>query len=323
MSKRTAANQLTKDNAGHSGSDSDSDAQKEREKAPEEVIATRRIISVKRATAIKPRPSEAVPLEEAKSPQNAGGLFGGLSGLASKPTVAVEEKSPKQSLFSGLAGLASAETKSPKGAAPGGLFSSLFSNPTGQDNLFSSSKFSFAVPAADSGTTNLFGLPAGEAGTSFPSFGGGESKQGTPEESGSEDEAEPEAPAAAGALSDELEGEEQIYQNDCKLYKLTKEEADSASSSMKWLEKGIGFVRLLKNSDSGNIRLVVRMKGVYRLILNVGLVPGLTKAERIGGKSVKFNGIDEEGQLGFYRVNLITEDQQAAFFALLPEELLA
>ena len=320
MSKRTAEKQITKDNADYSDSSSESEVQKSREKASEEVLATRKIVSVRRGGAAKPPAPKSA--EDAKSPKgspkkspvgglfagmstmtsHAGGegspkqsLFSGLSGLASKAP-----ESPKQSLFSGLTGLASQTGSSPKKEISGGLFGSLFSAAAPGEGLFSSS-FSFSA------------VPGGEA---FPSFGGGDSKQGTPEDSVSEEEEE-ETEQPAVAQSDELEGEEQVYQTDCKLYKLTKED----EGSMKWVEKCIGFVRLLRTKETGQLRLVVRMKGVYRLALNVALVASLCKAEKVGNKSVRFNGVDESNALGMFRLNLITEDQQAAFLGILPGEL--
>lgn len=210
MSKRSAANQLTKDNQDFSDSNSESEIQSAREKASKDVIATRKIVSVKRGSAAaQPKAAETKVTRKSPSPKqsNTFGLFGGLSGPASKAAEQPGESSPKPSLFSGLTGLAAGakSPKSPKSAgkkeepAPRGLFTSLFAAPAEGGNLFSSGAFSFSAPSG-----GLFGS-TGE--TSFPSFGGGESKQATPEESGSEnEEQEPEQPAAAGAQSDELEG---------------------------------------------------------------------------------------------------------------------
>ena len=74
MSKRTADKQITKDNADNSDSNSESEAQKVREKAPQEVLATRKIVSVKRGGVAKP--AAPISVEETKSPKNApvGGL---------------------------------------------------------------------------------------------------------------------------------------------------------------------------------------------------------------------------------------------------------
>jgi Ran-binding protein 3 len=159
-----------------------------------------------------------------------------------------------------------------------------------------------------------FAAPSGES--TFPSFGGsGE----TPEESAeaSEEEEEPPVPASS-IIADHADGEELLYQNDCRFYKLEKVE----DLVMKWNEKGIGFVRLIKNTNSGEMRIVVRMKGVYRLMLNVGLVASLCKAEKVGNKSVKFTAY-EDGSIHDFRLNMLTEDQQGAFMEKLSDRLKA
>lgn len=310
MGKRAADKQITKDSASYSGDEDQQEAPVTREKAPEDVLSQRKIVTVKRGL----KEHSAKQRDEAKSPkhESSAGIFGGLSGIASQPIIAhpgdeSSPKSPRKSLFGGLSSLAKEEKKEE------GAFSSLFSLPAPGEGLFASSSFSFT--AAPSG-----GLFSTSGETAFPSFGVGESKPETPEQS--EDEPEPEQPAATGAQSDEMEGEEQIYQNDCKLYKLTKED-NEGEGPMKWIEKCIGFVRLLKHAESGNIRLVVRMKGVYRLVLNVALIPKICKAEKQGNKSVRFNGIEDDGSLGMYRLNLITEDQQELFFGFLGDDLKA
>lgn len=316
MTKRAADKQITKDNASFSDNEEEAEAPTTRDKASDEVIAKRKIVTVKRGTAAPVQEPSQKPTEEAKSPksQSATGLFGGLSALAAKPVSlhAADESSPKsqtKSLFGGLTSLAKEENKeSPKGA-----FASLFTATAPSEGMFASSTFSFTPSGG-----GLFGTSTETNARAFPSFGGGESKPETPEVS--EDEAEPELPASVGAQSDEMEGEEQIYQNDCKLFKLTREGGEE-EGPMKWVEKCIGFVRLLKHKESGNVRLVVRMKGVFRLILNVALLEKICKAEKQGNKSIRFNGIEDDGSLGMYRLNLITEDQQEVFYGLLSKEL--
>jgi hypothetical protein len=314
MTKRVAEKQITKDNPD-SSSDGEENVDTRRDKASEEVLAKRKILTVKRAA-----PKESIVAEPKASeiPKSAptGGLFFGFSGLASSNAKA-GSASPKGGLFSGLSGLAAGESKqeekSPKGLfagiasaelkespSSGNLFASMLTAPAASGGLFTSSAFSFTAPE-NKGDTGA-----------FPSFG--ESPEASEEE---EEEQEPE-PAIPAGQSDELEGEEQTFQCDCKLFKLTKE---TSAESIKWIEKCIGFVRLLKNKDQGNIRLVVRMKGVYRLALNIALVDKLCRAEKVGNKSVRFNGIDDDGTLGMFRVNLLTEDQQAAFWVQLPDSL--
>ena len=289
MSKRTAENQLTKDTANYSDSNSESEVQNQRDTATEEVIATRRIVSVKRGALAKKAPEQTPvsPIKETndtESPKESisVGLFSGLTSIATEST------EPK-SLFSGLSTLAETTEK-----PSGGLFSSLFSG----ESSFTTNAFSFT--AAPAGTT------------SFPSFGE------TPEDEESSEQEEKEEPAPTSAIIDNGEDEDLIYQNDCKLFKLMKQE----EGPLKWTEKGIGFVRLIKQKESGQIRLVVRMKGVYRLMLNTGFVPKIARCEKVGNKSVKFTAIEDD-VISDFRLNLFMEDQQTAFLASLDQDLMA
>jgi len=311
MTKRTAENQLTKDNVDDSVSEKDEDAPEAREKASEQVMATRKIVSVRRGTSSQPnKPQTISPKNSNDQPSDVKpqtGLFAGLVGLSSiAQSDAQSEEKP--SLFLGLSSLASesSEQKGPKDESEGtsgGLFSSLFT-PIGEgSNSFAT--FSFSAP---SGT-------AAES-SSFPSFGGAAGD--TPEDTGepSEQEEEPPVPASAIIVDHDAEIEDMLYQNDCKLFKLQKVDSDT----MKWNEKGIGFVRLIQNKESKGVRIVVRMKGVYRLMLNAGLVDSLSRAEKVGNKSVKFSAV-EDGSISDFRVNMLTEDQQAAFMDKLPDSL--
>ena len=295
MSKRSADKQITKDNPVESDGGSGSEIATVREKATEEVIATRKIISVRRggsAPAAPQQKSDTPPLNEvAKSPKSkTGGLFSGLSGLSARPTISAatpvktvpstgplssisekpSEEKPKFELFS----------KPDDAVVSGGLFSSLF------------------APAE----TSTF--------AGFSTFGAqesGESREQSPEESASEEEPEP-----AVVSQDHGDDEELLFQGDCKLFKLVREE-----SVLKWTEKGIGFVRLIRGTDT---RIVVRMKGVLRLMLSAGLVPAVAQVERVGNKSVKFTCLDGDA-LGQFRLNLLTEDQQAGFVKALDASL--
>ncbi|KAF4727463.1 hypothetical protein FOZ63_010208 [Perkinsus olseni] len=97
-------------------------------------------------------------------------------------------------------------------------------------------------------------------------------------------------------------------------------ESKASGSKYKWTERGMGSLRVLKKDSDDNAkaagRIVVRMKGVWKVILNTPILDA-DKYELVGTKSVKFFGLDdesdEEGQLASYRVNLLSSENQSEF----------
>eukprot|EP00419_Tripos_fusus_P089709 CAMPEP_0172869984 /NCGR_PEP_ID=MMETSP1075-20121228/90639_1 /TAXON_ID=2916 /ORGANISM="Ceratium fusus, Strain PA161109" /LENGTH=344 /DNA_ID=CAMNT_0013720053 /DNA_START=5 /DNA_END=1039 /DNA_ORIENTATION=- len=97
-----------------------------------------------------------------------------------------------------------------------------------------------------------------------------------------------------------------------------------------WQERGCGIVHINRHSKTGDGRLVMRMRGVLKLLLNTPVFP-TTKYERVGQKSVRFVGVDAEAAdaplkdkqvtLCAYRLNLQSADQQGKFLAVLQELL--
>jgi hypothetical protein len=293
MSKRVADSQLTKDNAH--GSDSGSDSEQHassREVAPKEVIAARKIVTVKRSAKVE---ESKISVEKASPAKDETTV------TDTTPAAPVAAAGAPASLFAGLTGLIpKSSSQVPEPEKPTlGLFSGFGGSNTALPSLFSSE-----------GNSNFSFAPLAAGGISFPSFG--ESPQ---EEEGSSSEQEggssPSSPSGAPqAMVDQAEDEELLFTNDCKLFKLEKQE----EGKYRWTEKGIGFVRLIgSKTDKSKLRLVVRMKGVFRLMLNVGLVVSIAKIEKIGGKSIKFTAIDEEGGFADFRINLLSEDQQTKF----------
>lgn len=302
MSKRVANSQLTKDNAPASESDTDSDAPTSaRAPASQEVMATRKIVSVRRSGKVAEKKDAILEGDEKTVEPEA----------AVKDTEPVEVTPPVSeapsapvSLFAGLTGLIAPAPEKPSTESK--PLTSLFGNlggPSDMPSLFSGGAFSFAPLTGDSSTA-------------FPSFG--ESPEEAHSSSDQESGGEPSSPSGGHAsvgVVDHSEDEEQVYQTDCKLFKLMKEE-----DKLKWTEKGIGFVRLVVNkNDKTKVRLVVRMKGVFRLMLNVALLPSLAKIEKVGSKSVKFTAMDENDALSDFRVNLLTDDQQTKFIDAIAE----
>jgi len=95
-----------------------------------------------------------------------------------------------------------------------------------------------------------------------------------------------------------------------------------------WQERGSGIVHINRHSKTGDGRLVMRMRGVLKLLLNTPVFP-TTKYERVGQKSVRFVGVDAEAAIApdkqvtlcAYRLNLQSADQQGKFLAVLQELL--
>ncbi|KAF4678210.1 hypothetical protein FOL47_003272 [Perkinsus chesapeaki] len=296
MSKRVAENQLTKDDAPEE--ENVEDPGTGREKAAADVIAKRKIVSVRRktgppATSVgAEKPSTASETESAASSQNP---FANL-GTSSKSEGS--EDAPKS------------------------------------NNPFAGISF---ASASKSGGGSLFGdigkSLSGGTGTGFAAFGGadqsGKSEAGeatSPEEGDASEESEPQPHTVCSGE----EGESLLFSSDCKLYKLMKQEdnKDASSSSAsetqppkyKWTERGMGSLRVLKKDGDDSAkpagRIVVRMKGVWKVILNTPILDA-DKYELVGSKSVKFFGLDdenaEEGQLASYRVNLLSSENQAQF----------
>lgn len=99
----------------------------------------------------------------------------------------------------------------------------------------------------------------------------------------------------------------------------------------RWQERGCGILHINRHGKTGAGRMVMRMRGVLKLLLNTPLIPN-TKYEKVGQKSVRFVGVDaEEGSLKekeakvslcAFRLNLQSSDQQAKFLDVL-QDLLA
>jgi hypothetical protein len=264
-----------------------------------------------------------------------------------KPGASPKETSPKS-------GTASPQHTSPKHASPqhqanqSPKFSTSpkqsprFGSSLAAPSFFPTNPFATLFPTSSSEPSPqpapLFkGFGAFSSTGTFGTFG---QEEQTPEDDEEPPKEEPTLPALTEVLSGE-EGETLLYQHDCKLFRLTKIHPDqledvgdesriasayagdesrlgssssaAASAGFRWVEKGAGFVRVLKSNDE-KVRIVVRMKGVLRVLLNSPAVPregGTFQKE--GAKSVKFKAFDETGSIAWFRLNLLQVDQQEAF----------
>ena len=128
---------------------------------------------------------------------------------------------------------------------------------------------------------------------------------------------------AAGDDPTGEEDEEVIFRADCKLWKLVKvcPEGEPKSEGWRWQERGCGIVHINRHKTTGAGRLVMRMRGVLKLLLNTPIFPS-TRYEKVGEKSVRFVGVDTEEsgkEVSFcaFRLNLHSSDQQGKFLAVL------
>lgn len=159
------------------------------------------------------------------------------------------------------------------------------------------------------------------------------SAAGAEDDEEAEEDHEEEEEGTAGDEPTGEEDEEVIYSNACKLFRLSngKDDANEQTSSSdkgagwRWQERGCGIVHINKHRKTGAGRLVMRMRGVLKLLLNTPVFP-TTKYEKVGQKSVKFVGVDADAKpdkakdevgLTAFRVNLQSSDQQEKFLAVL------
>ncbi|GAV53069.1 hypothetical protein ZYGR_0AI03510 [Zygosaccharomyces rouxii] len=130
------------------------------------------------------------------------------------------------------------------------------------------------------------GTPKPSAFGSGLSFGSGfgvlkksdkeDSKDKTPEAGSDTRERSRESSSSANAVKLQKqdvksgeESEETIYQANAKLYQL-------ADIEVGWKERGIGVIKVNKNVNTGKSRLVMRSRGMLKVILNLSLVKGFT-----------------------------------------------
>jgi len=146
-----------------------------------------------------------------------------------------------------------------------------------------------------------------------------EPQQNTEEESARDDA----QPAVDGKNVSEAEptgeeDEEVIFRAECKLWKLVKHETE-----WRWQERGGGILHINRRQENGREtgRLVMRMRGVLKLLLNTPIFS--TRYEKVGQKSVRFVGVDPDDTTALcgFRLNLHSGDQQGKFLKVVHELL--
>ncbi|CAI4064649.1 hypothetical protein SKDZ_09G1030 [Saccharomyces kudriavzevii ZP591] len=97
------------------------------------------------------------------------------------------------------------------------------------------------------------------------------------------------------------ESEECIYQVNAKLYQLSKIEEG-------WKERGVGVIKINKSKqDNEKTRIVMRSRGILKVILNIQLVKGFTVQKGFTGslqseKFIRLLGVDNNGDPAQYAI---------------------
>jgi len=73
-----------------------------------------------------------------------------------------------------------------------------------------------------------------------------------------------------------------------------KKEKDGTRTVNPWRERGVGILRLNKATDNSSSRLLMRVEGSLKLILNMKVFSQI-KPEKAGEKQVRFTGPDLQG----------------------------
>lgn len=205
------------------------------------------------------------------SPSN---IFGGLNKTAeSAPT-------PLSNLFGNIGG----ETKS---ATPLSNFFGTSSNTT--KSTPANVGFAFG---ASSTTSSLFPSAAASATTSRATTPGG-TTDGDGDNSGDGDAEQEKGPDFdLSSVGPGGENEEVIHEIRAKALKFSQNEGDDKGS--RWESKGVGPLRVLKHTETGVSRVLLRMDPSGVVILNKGLLPGVKYEPK--EKTVKFLAAGDNGK---------------------------
>ncbi|OHS93154.1 RanBP1 domain containing protein [Tritrichomonas foetus] len=94
--------------------------------------------------------------------------------------------------------------------------------------------------------------------------------EGTPdaaqEDANAVDDSHKEAPSTAADQPDPDEGEEQLFGEKAMLYRFDKE-------GNEWKERGVGFMKILKNKETNRCRVLMRRNQTFRVCANHFVLP--------------------------------------------------
>ncbi|OHT00631.1 RanBP1 domain containing protein [Tritrichomonas foetus] len=98
----------------------------------------------------------------------------------------------------------------------------------------------------------------------------GATKEATPEttqdDANAVDDSHKEAPSTATEQPDADEGEDQLFGEKAMLYRFDKE-------GNEWKERGVGFLKILKNKESNRCRVLMRRNQTFRVCANHFVLP--------------------------------------------------
>ncbi|MCJ1398366.1 hypothetical protein MMC11_001564 [Xylographa trunciseda] len=144
---------------------------------------------------------------------------------------------------------------------------------------------------------------------------GGESAAEGDEEAGPLDAQIDLASARAGE-----ESEECLLEVKAKSLELgwatTKDEVQDQSQEKKWITKGLGPLRILKDHTTGRVRIVHRMEGSGKIILNAALMAGMTY-KHAADKTVTFGVATGAGSIAQWSIMVGQKEKAAQLAGLL------
>ena len=154
--------------------------------------------------------------------------------------------------------------------------------------------------------------------TTTTSNGGGEgSKEETEEEGEGEKNRKEEFKAAKEMKEIEQqtgeEDEDLMFKTDGALYEYVSTEEDGKAPG--WRERGRGEFRINSTKKKDNVRMIMRTRGNFRLILNASMFKGQKFAKMEGGKGVTFpcvNAASENKKMTTYALKMRVAQSSAA-----------
>jgi Ran-binding protein 1 len=98
------------------------------------------------------------------------------------------------------------------------------------------------------------------------------------------DDSAKEAPSTVEATVDPDASETKLFEQKAILYRFDKEAKD-------WKERGVGFMKILKNPENGRCRVLMRRAQTFRVCANHFILPGTTLKAN-GDKAVLWHATD-------------------------------